>query len=57
MPRTVKPPEHGVAKALPDVQIPSTLLGNPVSFDAHHELIGSRYWMYRIEGGNYQLIP
>ena len=47
----------GVAKALPDVSIPSTLLGNSVSFDAHHELIGSRYWMYRIEGGNYRLIP
>jgi ABC-type branched-subunit amino acid transport system substrate-binding protein len=47
----------GVAKALPDVKIPSTLLGNAVSFDAHHELIDSRYWMYRIEGGNYQLIP
>jgi ABC-type branched-subunit amino acid transport system substrate-binding protein len=47
----------GVAKALPDVKIGTTLLGSPVAFDAHHELIGSRYWMYRIEGGNYQLIP
>jgi branched-chain amino acid transport system substrate-binding protein len=47
----------GVAHALPDVRIPSTLLGNAVSFDAHHELVDSRYWMYRIEGGNYQLIP
>jgi branched-chain amino acid transport system substrate-binding protein len=46
----------GVTKALPDVRIPSTLLGNSVSFDAHHELIGSRYWMYRIEGGSYRLI-
>ena len=47
----------GVVKALPDIKIPSTLLGNPVSFDAHHELVDSRYWMYRIEGGNYRLIP
>jgi branched-chain amino acid transport system substrate-binding protein len=47
----------GIAKALPGVSIPSTLLGNSVAFDAHHELIGSRYWMYRIEGGNYRLIP
>jgi len=47
----------GVAQALPDVRIPSTLLGNAVSFDAHHELVDSRYWMYRIEGGTYQLIP
>jgi len=47
----------GIAKSLPGVKIPSTLLGNSISFDAHHELIGSRYWMYRIEGGNYQLIP
>ena len=46
----------GVARALPDVRIPSTLLGNSVSFDAHHELIGSRYWMYQIEGGSYRLI-
>ncbi len=47
---------EGVAGTLPHVSIPSTLLGNSVSFDAHHELIGSRYWMYRIEGGNYRLI-
>jgi hypothetical protein len=47
---------HRVAKALPRVRISSTLLGNPVSFDAHHELIGGRYWMYRIEGGSYQVI-
>jgi branched-chain amino acid transport system substrate-binding protein len=46
----------GVADALPDVSIPSTLLGNSVAFDAQHELIDSRYWMYRIEGGNYRLI-
>lgn len=48
---------QGVAKALSDVSIPSTLLGNSVAFDAHHELIGSRYWMYQIEGGNYRLVP
>jgi ABC-type branched-subunit amino acid transport system substrate-binding protein len=48
---------QGVAKALPEVSIPSTLLGNSVAFDAHHELIGSRYWMYQIEGGNYRLVP
>ena len=47
----------GVAEALPGVWIPSTLLGRPVAFDADHELIGGRYWMYRIEGERYQLIP
>jgi branched-chain amino acid transport system substrate-binding protein len=47
----------GVAHALPGIKIPATLLGNSVAFDAHHELIGSRYWMYRIEGGSYELIP
>ena len=46
----------GVVEGLPDVSIPSTLLGSPVSFDANHELVGGRYWMYRIEGGNYRLI-
>lgn len=46
----------GVTRALPKVRIPSTLLGNSVSFDRHHELIGSRYWMYQIEGGTYRLI-
>jgi branched-chain amino acid transport system substrate-binding protein len=48
---------EGVAKSLPDIRIHSTLLGNSVAFDAHHELIGSRYWMYQIEGGTYRLIP
>ena len=47
----------GVVKALPEIKVPSTLLGNAVSFDARHELIDSRFWMYRIEGGNYRLIP
>jgi hypothetical protein len=47
----------GVANALPRTHIPSTLLGSPVRFDSHHELVGSRYWMYRIEGGNYKEIP
>ena len=46
---------RGVTRALPNVRIPSTLLGNSVSFDAHHELIGSRYWMYQIEGDTYRL--
>ena len=46
----------GVVDALPDVSIPSTLLGSPVSFNSRHELVGGRYWMYRIEGGNYRLI-
>lgn len=47
----------GVAKDLPHVTLASTLLGSPVAFDTHHELIGSRYWMYRIEGGGYELVP
>jgi ABC-type branched-subunit amino acid transport system substrate-binding protein len=47
---------EGVAKALPGIRIPSTLLGTSVAFDAHHELAGSRYWMYRIEGGGYRLV-
>ena len=47
---------EGVVDVLPRVRIASTLLGNSVSFDARHELIGSRYWMYRIEGGSYRLI-
>ena len=46
----------GVAKALPDVRDFVHAPREPVSFDAHHELIDSRYWMYRIEGGNYRLI-
>ena len=50
-------PRRESPRPSPTSEIPSTLLGNSVSFDAHHELIGSRYWMYRIEGGNYQLIP
>ncbi|HEY3670293.1 MAG TPA: branched-chain amino acid ABC transporter substrate-binding protein [Acidimicrobiia bacterium] len=48
---------EGVAEGLPDVALPTTLLGSPVAFDKHHELVGGRYWMYRIEGGNYRLIP
>jgi ABC-type branched-subunit amino acid transport system substrate-binding protein len=47
----------GVADTLPHVSLPTTILGSPVLFDAHHELVGSRYWMYRIEGGTYQLVP
>ena len=46
----------GVANALPKTAIKTTVLGSPVAFDEHHELIGSRYWMYRIEGGTYQLV-
>jgi branched-chain amino acid transport system substrate-binding protein len=47
----------GVARALPGIRIASTLLGSSVAFDRHHELIGGRYWMYRIEGGNYSQVP
>jgi len=47
----------GVATALPRVTLATTILGSAVAFDAHHELIGSRYWMYRIEGGSYRLVP
>jgi branched-chain amino acid transport system substrate-binding protein len=46
----------GVAESLPDVRLPSTLLGTGVAFDVHHELVGARYWMYQIEGGSYRLI-
>ena len=46
-----EPPKAG-GRSLTTHPIRVTLLGNSISFDAHHELIGSRYWMYRIEGGN-----
>ena len=46
----------GVVRALPGLRIASTLLGSSVSFDRRHELIGGRYWMYRIEGGSYRQV-
>jgi len=47
---------QGIAKALPNTRLASSVLDTPVAFDARHELIDSRYWMYRIEGGTYQPI-
>ena len=48
---------RGVTRALPNVRDsfdPARELGVG-SIDAHHELIGSRYWMYQIEGDTYRL--
>ena len=47
----------GSRRRPPGIRIASTLLGSSVSFDRHHELIGGRYWMYRIEGGSYTQVP
>jgi len=47
----------GVWKAVPDVEIEDSLLGQRVSFDDDHELRGGRFFMYRVEpNGGYQAV-
>jgi len=47
----------GVWKAVPDVEINDSLLGQRVSFDKNHELEGGRFFMYQVEpNGGYRAL-
>jgi branched-chain amino acid transport system substrate-binding protein len=43
----------GVTRAIGQVRLGSTILGQPVAFDAHGDLEGGRFYLYRIEAGDY----
>ena len=47
----------GVLATLPHLHLRDTVLGYPVSFTTTHDLVGARYWLYRIEGRTYQPVP
>ncbi len=38
---------------VPQVRIPRTVIGNSVAFDAHHDLVGAKLRIYRIDAQGY----
>lgn len=52
--RNGKATRKGVARALPDIRIDPSVIGSPIAFDADHEVVDGRYWIYRIEGNHYR---
>ena len=43
-----------VTKALPDVRLDSSILGQPLAFDANHDVVDGVFWVYRHAADSFQ---
>lgn len=47
---------EGVLERVGDVTIPDSILGRDITFDADGDVEGARFYIFRIEGGEYTLV-
>jgi ABC-type branched-subunit amino acid transport system substrate-binding protein len=45
-----------VLGAIRKVKLPKSILGRPIAFDKHGDLVNGRFYIYRLAGKNYQLV-
>jgi hypothetical protein len=36
---------------------PATILGQPIRFDSHGDLVNGKFFLFKINSGKYQLVP
>ncbi len=52
------PSRSNVLAAIKKTSEPTSILGQPISFDAHGDLVNGKFFLFKINStGNYQLIP
>ena len=50
--------EAGVLAAIKQTNEPTSILGQPISFDSHGDLVNGKFFLFKINStGKYQLIP
>lgn len=45
-----------VLAAVRKVKLAHSIIGRPIAFDAHGDLVGGRFYLYKLVNGNYQLV-
>jgi branched-chain amino acid transport system substrate-binding protein len=51
------PSRANVLAAIKNTNESSSILGQPISFDAHGDLVNGKFFLFKITSGKYQLIP
>ncbi len=51
------PTRSSVLAAVKATNQPTSILGQPIKFDSHGDLVGGKFFLFKINGGKYQLIP
>jgi len=52
------PSRANVLAAIKKTNEPTSILGHPISFDAHGDMVGGKFFLFKIDSaGKYQLIP
>ncbi len=46
----------GVTRTLPNIKLPRTILGIPISFDKNHDVVNGRFLIYKIQANAYYLV-
>jgi branched-chain amino acid transport system substrate-binding protein len=46
-----------VLAAVRKVKIAHSIIGRPIAFDKHGDLVGGRFYLYKLVNGGYQLVP
>ena len=52
------PSRSNVLAAIKNTNEPASILGQPISFDSHGDLVNGKFFLFKINSaGKYQLIP
>src|SRR5918999_3622811 len=51
-----EPSREAVAEQIRQVEIPDSLLGQPITFDANGDLENAKFFIFRVEKGNFELV-
>jgi len=52
------PSRANVLAAIKKTNEPTSILGHPISFDAHGDMVSGKFFLFKIDSaGKYQLVP
>src|SRR3954452_10012181 len=52
------PSRKNVLEQIKKTDLPESILGQPIKFDEHGDLIGAKFFLFKVgEGGKYELVP
>jgi ABC-type branched-subunit amino acid transport system substrate-binding protein len=46
-----------VVAAIRKVKLKKTILGMPIAFDRHGDVVNGRFYVYKLVNGTYELVP
>src|SRR5918998_1144839 len=51
-----EPSREAVSEQIRQVEIPDSLLGQPIKFDENGDLVNAKFFIFRVEKGNFELV-